>query len=37
MNNSNKEVTVVIISYRSKKKVLNLIKKNIKQFKDNNS
>ena len=28
MNNSYKEVTVVIISHRSKKKVLNLIKNN---------
>ena len=27
MNNSYKEVTVVIISHKSKKKVLNLIKK----------
>ena len=33
MNNSNKEVTVVIISYRSKKKVLNLIKKISNNFK----
>ena len=33
MNNSNKEVTVVVISYRSKKKVLNLIKKISNNFK----
>ena len=33
MNSSNKEVTVVVISYRSKKKVLNLIKKISNNFK----
>ena len=33
MNNSYKEVTVVIISHRSKKKVLNLIKRISNNFK----
>ena len=33
MNNSYKEVTVVIISHRSKKKVVNLIKKKLINFK----
>ena len=32
MNNSYKEVTVVIISHRSKKKSFKFNKKNIKQF-----